>query len=93
MQLKSGIPTISVEDIAIQEREEDLVLATFGRGFYILDDYSTLRTVDEKFMKKKGTISRKRCTSYTFKTEADMDKGQHILKQKTLSLEQHLLIT
>ena len=47
-QLKSGIPTISVEDIAIQEREEDLVLATFGRGFYILDDYSVLRELTSK---------------------------------------------
>ena len=56
VQLKSGIPTIAVEDIAIQEREEDLVLATFGRGFYILDDYSALRSVDEKFMEKEGTL-------------------------------------
>jgi len=43
IQLKSGIPTIAVRDIAIQERENDIVLATFGRGFYILDDYSPLR--------------------------------------------------
>ena len=42
-KLKSGLPTISVRDIAIQEHEKDLVLATFGRGFYILDDYSSLR--------------------------------------------------
>ena len=42
-QLKAGLPTIAVRDIAIQEREEDLVLGTFGRGFYILDDYSSLR--------------------------------------------------
>ena len=56
IQLKSGIPTISVKDIAIQEREEDLVLATFGRGFYILDDYSTLRTVDEKSYGEEGML-------------------------------------
>lgn len=43
IQLKSGIPTIAVRDIAIQERENDLILATFGRGIYILDDYSPLR--------------------------------------------------
>ncbi len=43
VQLKAGIPTISVRDMTIQERENDLVLATFGRGFYILDDYSSLR--------------------------------------------------
>jgi photosystem II stability/assembly factor-like uncharacterized protein len=42
-QLKGGIPTIAVRDIAIQRRESDLVLATFGRGFYVLDDYSPLR--------------------------------------------------
>jgi photosystem II stability/assembly factor-like uncharacterized protein len=43
--LKGGLPTIQVRDIAIQERASDLVLATFGRGFYILDDYSPLRTL------------------------------------------------
>lgn len=41
--LKSGIPTIAVRDMEIQRGENDLVLATFGRGFYILDDYSPLR--------------------------------------------------
>nr|WP_319511698.1 glycosyl hydrolase [uncultured Draconibacterium sp.] len=45
VQLKSGMPTIPVFDIAIQERETDLVAATFGRGFYIMDDYSPLRKV------------------------------------------------
>ncbi|MBK7573594.1 MAG: hypothetical protein IPI10_19100 [Bacteroidetes bacterium] len=39
-QLKGGLPTIAVRDIAIQTRENDLVLATFGRGYYILDDYT-----------------------------------------------------
>jgi photosystem II stability/assembly factor-like uncharacterized protein len=50
VQLKSGIPTIAVRDIAIQERENDLVLATFGRGFYILDNYSPLRNIDKNFV-------------------------------------------
>ena len=49
-QLKSGIPTIAVRDIAIQERENDLVLATFGRGFYILDDYTPLRTLNRELL-------------------------------------------
>ena len=43
IQLKGGLPPIAVRDIAIQKRENDLVLATFGRGFYILDDYTPLR--------------------------------------------------
>ena len=44
-KLGTGLPTIAVRDIAIQARENDLVLGTFGRGFYILDDYSVLRTI------------------------------------------------
>ncbi len=45
-ELASGLPTIAVRDIAIQERENDLVLGTFGRGFYVMDDYSALRTLE-----------------------------------------------
>jgi len=52
IQLKSGIPTIAVKDITIQERENDLVLATFGRGFYILDNYSPLREFNKKILKE-----------------------------------------
>ena len=43
--IKGGLPTIQVRDIAIQARANDLAIATFGRGFYILDDYSPLRTL------------------------------------------------
>jgi len=43
VELKSGLPSIAVYDLAIQQRESDLVLATFGRGFYILDNYAPLR--------------------------------------------------
>jgi len=39
----AGIPTIAVRDFAIQKRENDLVIGTFGRGIYILDDYTPLR--------------------------------------------------
>ena len=42
-KLNGGLPNISVRDLAIQKRENDLVLGTFGRGIYILDDYSCLR--------------------------------------------------
>lgn len=45
-QLKTGLPTIAVRDITIQERENDLVLGTFGRGFYVMDDYSALRNIE-----------------------------------------------
>ena len=38
-KLQGGFPNISVRDIAIQQRENDLVVGTFGMGIYILDDY------------------------------------------------------
>jgi hypothetical protein len=43
LQLKGGLPTIAVRDIEIQAREHDLVVGTFGRGMFILDDYTPLR--------------------------------------------------
>ena len=46
IRLSAGLPTIAVRDLAIQKRENDLVLATFGRGFYVLDDYAPLRDID-----------------------------------------------
>ena len=51
-QMKAGIPTIAVRDITIQRRESDLVLGTFGRGFYVLDDYSPLRQIGSSEMDK-----------------------------------------
>jgi hypothetical protein len=47
-KLGAGLPTIAVRDIAIQKREQDLVLGTFGRGFYVLDDYTSLRSIENK---------------------------------------------
>ena len=44
-QLKGGLPTIQVRHLVVQEREGDLVAATFGRGFYVLDDLTPLRTM------------------------------------------------
>jgi photosystem II stability/assembly factor-like uncharacterized protein len=55
-QLKAGLPTIAVRDIDIQRRENDLVLATFGRGFYILDDYSPLRELKKTDLDKPAMI-------------------------------------
>ncbi len=54
IQLKGNIPTQSVRDIDIQRRENDLALATFGRGFYILDNYSPLRELDEQTLNKEN---------------------------------------
>ena len=54
--LKGGLPTIQVRDLVIQKRENDLVLATFGRGFYVLDDYTPLRTATSADLAKDAVI-------------------------------------
>lgn len=55
-KLSGGLPTIAVRDLAVQKRENDLVLATFGRGFYILDDYSPLRGLTGETLAKDGVL-------------------------------------
>lgn len=52
-QLKGGVPTISFRDITIQRRENDLVGASFGRGFFVLDDITPIREFDPG---KKGEV-------------------------------------
>lgn len=56
LQMKNGLPTIAVRDIAIQRDENDLVLGTFGRGFYVLDDYSALRSIDNNGLGEEAQI-------------------------------------
>jgi photosystem II stability/assembly factor-like uncharacterized protein len=54
VQLKGGLPTIAVRDMAFQKREDDLVIATFGRGFYVLDDLSPLRVARPADMEQEA---------------------------------------
>jgi photosystem II stability/assembly factor-like uncharacterized protein len=52
----AGVPTIAVRDLAIQRRENDLVIGTFGRGIYILDDYTPLRTTTVQTVAQPATL-------------------------------------
>jgi hypothetical protein len=54
--LKGGIPTIQARDLAIQRREGDLIVGTFGRGVYVLDDYSALRDVTPQAMREETRL-------------------------------------
>ncbi len=56
VQLKGGLPTIAVRDINIQKRENDLVVGTFGRGIYVLDDYIPLRLLRPEMLKQDGPL-------------------------------------
>ncbi len=56
IQLKGGLPTIQVRDLTIQKRENDLVVGTFGRGIYILDNYTPLRLLKSDMLKQEGQL-------------------------------------
>jgi hypothetical protein len=56
IQLKGNVPTISFRDIEIQRRQNDLVGASFGRSFFVLDDYSFLREISEEVLNEKEFV-------------------------------------
>jgi photosystem II stability/assembly factor-like uncharacterized protein len=56
VRLKGGLPTIAVRDMVIQAREGDLVIATFGRGFYVLDDITPLRQIKAESVEQAAAL-------------------------------------
>ncbi len=56
IKLKGNVPTIPFRDIEIQRRENDLVGASFGRSFFVLDDYSFLREIEETTLDEEDFI-------------------------------------
>ena len=55
-KMTGGVPTIAVRDFAIQKRERDLVIGTFGRGFYVLDDYTALRGLTRTTLEQPAVL-------------------------------------
>jgi hypothetical protein len=55
-QWNAGLPPIAIKEITIQKRENDLALATFGRGFAILDNYAPLREISKEIIEKPAHI-------------------------------------
>jgi hypothetical protein len=56
VQLKGGMPVAHARDMTIQKRENDLVVATFGRGFYVLNDYSALRELTPQALNEDAAL-------------------------------------
>ena len=54
--LRGGLPPVQVRDMAVQKRESDLVLGTFGRGFWVLDDYSALRDLTSQSLAETAQL-------------------------------------
>jgi photosystem II stability/assembly factor-like uncharacterized protein len=55
-RLHGGLPTIQVRDLVIQKQMNDLVVATFGRSFYVLDDITPLRTITRETLADESTL-------------------------------------
>ena len=64
IQMRGGLPTIQIRDIVIQKRENDLVLGTFGRGIYILDNYTPLRSITPEMLKNDALLPVKDALMY-----------------------------
>ncbi len=73
VQMKGGLPIIPVRDIAIQEQAGDLVLGTFGRGFYVLDDYTPLRTMSADLLAAEATLLGTRPAALFFPSGLEAD--------------------
>jgi len=72
IELEGGAPTISFRDITIQREHEDLVAASFGRGFFILDDYTPLREISKETLNQDGVLFPTRDAFwYTQRNEVD----------------------
>ncbi|GMV08007.1 MAG: hypothetical protein AMXMBFR53_42820 [Gemmatimonadota bacterium] len=52
----SGAPTIAFRDVKLHRRDDDIIGATFGRGFYILDDYAPLRAIADGALSGEGGV-------------------------------------
>ena len=79
VRLKGGLPTIPVRDLAIQKREGDLVIATFGRGFYVLDDLTPLRVATPALLENAAvTFPVKKALAYIPQTPLGL-KGKAFL--------------
>jgi photosystem II stability/assembly factor-like uncharacterized protein len=49
-QFTSGLPMVPVRDVAVHPRDHDLVLATHGRGLYVVDDITPLRALTPEIL-------------------------------------------
>ncbi len=77
LKLSGGVPVISFRDLEIHDRETDLVGASFGRGIFVLDDYSPLREIDETLLGRDAALfAVKKALSYVPLRPIDSsDKG------------------
>ena len=65
-QYKGGdLPSVAVRDLAIHPRDKDLVIATHGRGIWIIDDITPLRALTPANLAKEAAFIEARPTVQT----------------------------
>ncbi|GIR17987.1 MAG: hypothetical protein CM15mP32_1740 [Flavobacteriaceae bacterium] len=74
-KFSTGLPTISVRDLAIQKRKTILFLATFGRSFYVLDDYSPLRDIKAESLQQSAMLFKPRKALQYHQIEGTSSQG------------------
>ncbi|MDX1392813.1 MAG: glycosyl hydrolase [Gemmatimonadota bacterium] len=76
-ELEGGAPTISFRDIVIQREHEDLVAASFGRGIFILDDYTPLRQLSAGMLAAEATLFPVRSAPWYVEKDIVGDPGHN----------------
>ncbi|MEM6697969.1 MAG: hypothetical protein AAF599_06210 [Bacteroidota bacterium] len=87
LKLNGGVPTIPFRDIELHARDNDIVGATFGRGFYVLDDYSSLRSLNKVVQSKSNAIFPVRDAWWYVPNEPMQAKEQPTLGSTSYSAE------
>ncbi len=77
--LTKDVPTIAMRDLAVQRRDDDLVCASFGRGLYILDDYSPLRELTSEALARPAMLFSVRDAWWYVAHQPMQAKGQPTL--------------
>ena len=71
----NDFPAVAVRDIAVQARESDLVLATHGRGIWIIDNIASLRALTPDLMSKDAALIESRPAIQYFNANGGWGEG------------------
>lgn len=82
MELQGGAPTIAFRDIVVQREHNDLVAASFGRSFFILDDYTPLREVNEETLNQEAKLFQTRDAFWYVENSVVSSEGANTYKAK-----------
>jgi hypothetical protein len=74
----NDFPSVAVRDLQIQTREDDLVIATHGRGIWIIDDIAPLRALGADTLKKSAAFLPARAVQQRMKGQEGWVEGDAV---------------